>query len=420
MPIAGLLREFRPWRGAGTGSSLELRHHRFVFSNLRSFPGCLMKKVLNDVWYIRTPEGRELTAKTTRAVQHHIRNGAISPESRVRRSRNQEWTSLEWTAEFSDLVNGRERTKKETAPKRPGSSPEIILPAGLAARLDPMRLRTLGVRGLWEDLIGALDSTFTRKKLGLTLIVSALAGMVVALVFSLFSRVLNGGSGANVWPVAIGVMAVAAVPLFACLNGLLSRMVHVELSYMRPATWKEVWIGFGRSALRLIGAYLFILGGALLLMQGCRWAPGYLAELLQQRTGRPMLAESIGTALSAVGVLAEIALWFVVGLSWLLAPVIVVEDLGIFQGLRSWVVLLRQHLGRILLGQALALATGVVIALPFALPVWLALANYPIPGNVPADSLRGLIIGAAAAPILAFVAVANVFVYLDVKYEGEK
>lgn len=374
-----------------------------------------MKRVI-DHWYIRLPDGRELTAKTTKAVEHHIKNGTIPLDSRVRRSKTQEWTSLEWTQEFSGLVSDREKPQT----KRPGSSPEIILPAGLAARLDPMRLRTLGVRGLWEDLIGALDSTFTRMKLGLTMIVSLLAGGVVALVFSLFARVLNGGASQGIWPVAIGAMAVAAIPLLACLSGLLSRIVHVELSYMRPAKWKEVRHGFGFLFLRLAGAYFFVLGGALLLIQGVRWAPGFFADLAEQNAVRPLFVEGIGTLAALVGFVLEILLWFIVGFSWLLAPVIVVEDLGIFQGLRSWVHLLRQHFSRILLGQALALATGVVVTLPFAVPVLLGLTNYPMPANVPSDLLRGLIIGIAVAPLFAFVAVANVFIYLDVKYEGER
>lgn len=373
-----------------------------------------MKKML-DLWFIRLPDGREVTARSTRAVEQHVRHGTIPPDSRVRRSRDHEWTTLEWTSEFSNLITGN-----ATQPKRQGISPEALLPAGLAARLDPMRLRTLGVRGLWDDLIGALDSTFTRKKLGLTVVVSGITGLVVALVFSVFGRVLNGGAGSGVWSVALGVMAVAAIPLFAFLNGLLARMVHVELSFMRPAKWKEVRHGLGLMGLRLTGAYFFVLGGALLLMQGARLVPAVLAEALVNKTGQPLLAEGVGTACAALGILAEIALWFVAGLTWLLPPVLVVEDLGIFQGLRSWLQLLRQHLSRILLGQALALATGAVITLPFAVPVWLALATYPLPGNVPADAARGLIIGATVAPMLAFVAIANVFIYLDVKYEGEK
>jgi hypothetical protein len=376
-----------------------------------------MKKIV-DIWYVRLPDGREVTARSTRAVEQHIRNGSIPRESRVRRSNDREWSKLERTEEFISVVNDKAHAPAEE-PKRPGSSPDLVVPAGLAARLDPMRLRTLGVRGLWEDLIGALDSTFTRKKLGLTLLASMMAGLVVALVFSLFTRVLGGGASA-VWSVAVGAMAVAAIPMFAFLNGLLARMVHVELSYMRPSKWREIRQGFGMLGLRLTGAYFFILGGALLLIQAVRWAPGSLAELANQQGASAGWVEVIASACSAIGIVAEVSLWFIAGLSWLLPPVMVVEDLGIFQCLRSWFRLLKQNLSRIILGQALSLATGVVVSLPFAVPVWLTLANHPIPGNVPMDAVRGLVIGATIAPLLAFVAIANVFIYLDVKYESDR
>src|SRR5262249_14086652 len=96
-----------------------------------------------DVWYVRLPDGQELRAKTTKAVVHHIETGVIPKNSLVRRSHTDEWTVLEWTVEFADIL--AHRLARETGTN--GSSTEKARPpttaTGLASRLDPLRRRTV-------------------------------------------------------------------------------------------------------------------------------------------------------------------------------------------------------------------------------------------------------------------------------------
>ena len=53
-----------------------------------------------------------------------------------------------------DVTAGGGRTT--TAPK----------PGGIAARLDPMRLQTMGLRGLFDEMLGALDNTLVAGNYG--------------------------------------------------------------------------------------------------------------------------------------------------------------------------------------------------------------------------------------------------------------
>src|SRR5262245_292958 len=105
-----------------------------------------------DMWYVRLPGGQELKAKSTSAVIHHIQNGTIAKTSRARRTRDEEWMQLEWHAEFTESVTGVAPPKAPSGDK-PEKRPESPPLSGVAARLDPLRLRTVGVRGLAEDLI---------------------------------------------------------------------------------------------------------------------------------------------------------------------------------------------------------------------------------------------------------------------------
>ena len=116
---------------------------------------------------------------------------------------------------------------------------------------------------------------------------------------------------------------------------------------------------------------------------------------------------------SVAGLVAEVALWCAIGLIGLVAPILVVEELSLGRALAAWGRLIRDHLSRLLLAEALAVGLGSLAALPFALPVWLAAGHYP---GLPAGA-QNLAYGIALAPLTAFLAVANVFIYLDVRYE---
>src|SRR5262245_437511 len=234
-----------------------------------------------DTWYVRLPDGQELRAKTTKAVVHHIETGVIPKNSLVRRSPMDEWTVLEWTAEFADIL--AHRPARETGTN--GSSTEKARPpthtTGLASRLDPLRLRTVGVRGLWDDLLAALDSALSGGKP----LVAALAGAAVGLILIVLPwTILNvfvvaGWTDVRgeplVWPARIVTWAAGAIALIvvAWANGLLARMTHAELSELRPVHVREASAGCARLIRRLACAYLLVVGGALFVMHGVRWVP---------------------------------------------------------------------------------------------------------------------------------------------------
>src|SRR5262245_61483314 len=99
---------------------------------------------IRDAWYVRLPGGQEIKAKSTAAVIHHIDNGTVPKTSLARRSRDDEWMQLEWHAEFTEVVTGK------PPPREPSTDKPAAAPA-VSTRLDPMRLRTVGVRGLLDD-----------------------------------------------------------------------------------------------------------------------------------------------------------------------------------------------------------------------------------------------------------------------------
>ena len=120
--------------------------------------------------------------------------------------------------------------------------------------------------------------------------------------------------------------------------------------------------------------------------------------------------------------IVEVVLWPIVGFALLLPPILVVEDCSIGKALSLWLRLLRRDMGRVFLYEALALGLGLAATLLLALP-WLALFIYePVdfPQLLPAPSpSRGRVLaGLALAPLLAYLMVANVFIYINLRYES--
>src|SRR5262249_51402978 len=90
----------------------------------------------SDVWYVRLPDGRVLRASSTEALRNHLSAGRIPFESWVRRSREEEWVTLAWSQEFSDLVPAP-RTNSNTAGRAyrrepPPGGPATRTPGGVA------------------------------------------------------------------------------------------------------------------------------------------------------------------------------------------------------------------------------------------------------------------------------------------------
>jgi hypothetical protein len=96
--------------------------------------------------------------------------------------------------------------------------------------------------------------------------------------------------------------------------------------------------------------------------------------------------------------------------------VVVVEECSAPQALRQWWALLRQHPGRVVVYEGLALALAAVLALPLLLAVAAAGAAVGATGPAAAATLA-VLGGLALTPALAVLAVANVHIYVNLRYE---
>lgn len=349
-----------------------------------------------DSWYVRLPDGQILRAGSTAALRHHLEQGDVPLESRVRRSPLDRWSSLDTVEQFADLaVFSLGRARRANGP-RPERQMRGTLP-----------LQTVGVRGLVRDLTTALDSALVRAKL----VVAALTGLVVGLVLAaghIVPQFLEPAWAPFVWAGQGLVLLIAAVVSTA----ILSEMTYVELAHLRSARWLDIRTGLAGNVLRLLCLYLLVIGGVLAATLYLQWLP----EWLLNPGDAPWVAAAAATRL-----VLEVVLWPLVGFSLLFGPVVVVEQLPLGKALRQWLGLLRANLSRAVLYEALALAVAVVASLPFIIPVELGAWGAPHAG-VPGVAVRatlGLLRGLALSPAIAYLLVANVYIYLALRYEHQ-
>ena len=368
-------------------------------------------------WYVRLPDGRVVTAKSTASVRHHVESGNIPLNSMARRDAEEEWTSLAWIAEFADLAGGgRNVATLETESPPPavsknGSSPEIHLKSGISSRLDPLRLQTVGIRGLVDELIAAFDSTVSTGKLTVAAITCTVGALAVYIIMRLAAITYPDGP----WLASLlgGFMGLVWL---ACATTLLTRQTHLELSTMRPVFPSEANTNAGSFILRVFLGYAATIGlavGAIVLLQHLpewvvRWTSGVSANA----------AEGIMTAVSVLGVVAAVGVFALMLMSFLLPPVLIVEDCSLGNAIREWRSILREHRLRVMIYEGMALALAAVASLPVALPVYLAQHYGPtIPANWVGSAVPFALWGLALGPAIAFLAVANLFIYLNLRYE---
>lgn len=86
-----------------------------------------------------------------------------------------------------------------------------------------------------------------------------------------------------------------------------------------------------------------------------------------------------------------------------------------FRALRTWRGLLRQHFRSVLAYEVIATAVAAAIALPFALPLLLG-GSFGLEAAA-ASVTRAALWGFLLALPAAYLIVANVFIYLNVRYE---
>jgi hypothetical protein len=361
-----------------------------------------------DFWYIRLPDGQVLHAATTAIVRQHLEAGRIPAGSMVRRTTDGEWVALAWTREFADL------TAKAVTNGPSAAGPPVARarrqrrgrPSSIAARLDPQQLQLVGVRGLLQELLAALDSTLVRKKMEAAALAGLCLGFLLALYLLPAVRSAPRSAGFD-W-----YLAAAALLVVAATTGLLTRLTYVELSRLRPARWREGLAGLDFLTARLGVTQGLVVGGTLGLIALLRWLPTWLLA------GGASPAREVWAAVAVVvGLVLEVCLWPVCVFVLLLGPVLVVEGASVVGALRQWARLVRQHPGRVLLYEALAMGQGLIATLPFAFPL-LALYGLPLDERLlgPALFTRHVLTGCALAPLLAYLIVANVFIYLNLRY----
>jgi hypothetical protein len=369
----------------------------------------------NDVWYVRLPDGRVLRAASTLVLRQHLGTGRIPSDSRVRRSFDDEWIGLDWTEEFADLVQRKNGNAGAPAAGAVAAAPDSGIvpgPAGVARRFESGYLHTVGLQGMAEELVAALDNTLARPKLLVACAGGVLGGAIVATTGA-FSGLLG-----SMWPWLPHCVAAAGLLLVgvAC-TVLLTQMTYTELSRLRPAYWAEARAGLLKFSIRLLLAFLIAGGGAVLAIVLLRRMPQLIFSADKPDAGsyRPLAID----VLKVLALLIEVVLWPVVGFTLLLGPVIVVEESSALTALGQWWWLVRRHLGRLFLYQSAA-ALGGIAMLAFAYP--LVLAGIGRLGDWSGfDTATGfalcMLTGLATAPLLAYIAVAHVFIYLNLRYE---
>ncbi len=366
----------------------------------------------SDFWFVRFPDGRILRAASTKVVRQELGAGRIPPDSTVRRSPNEEWVAIEWTREFADLVDRRtgDVPSPEQADRRlsAGAAPTASRPSTVASRLESERLQLVGVGGLLQELLAALDSTLVPQKLVVAMITGSALGVLATIVQA--EAIDLGRRPLNVVAFLGALLVLISVPM-----GFLTRVTYVELSILRRARWQEGLDGLGLLALRLTMAIGVVAGALWGVIVVLRWLPFWI--LPDPATPGSWAVEAGAGAVLAAGLALEVGLWAILGLSGLVAPLLVVEDCPIGTGLFRWIALLREHLGRVFLFEALALGIGLVLAVPCA-ALLVPLIWLPVDPRLALafTCARNLLAGMAGGLLLAYVLVANVFIYLHLRY----
>jgi hypothetical protein len=255
-----------------------------------------------------------------------------------------------------------------------------------------------------------MDSTLVRSKL----LIAALAGFLGGLAF-VAAHVVESSVA---WPwLPWAVAGLVCLVLVACCAAVLTQMTFVEVSRLRPARWVETREGLGRHVFRLLIAQLLVGGttiaGLVFLQQTPSWAID--PRVPEGFAGGEWLAGMV----TAAALILQVLLWPVLGFALLLAPVILIEECGVVRGLRIWWGLLRRHLSRVFLYEALACALAGVAALPLVVPIALSLGSAPHTGlaaNI-AEAVLIVLTGLALTPLIAYLFVANVFIFLNLRYE---
>ncbi|MCS7045180.1 MAG: hypothetical protein NZO58_02365 [Gemmataceae bacterium] len=360
-----------------------------------------------DIWYVRLPSGRVIRSRNSVSLRYHVRRGRIPATSQVRRSFDEDWVPLAAIQEFAEAaeVAAMRRRRLENggdgAPRR-------------RSHVDYQEWRTLGVRGLVRELADALDSSLHRAKLGAACFLGIL-GSVALVLWRLLDAVLDD----IVWRTA-AVCLGAGLFVVAASTGisLITQFTAVELSRMRSPRRPELWPGALGHGLRLSVALLLIVGSGAVLVWLLRHLPGWVE---QHRLEESAWWGYAAAAALVVRLILEVVFWPLVALApLLLSPILVIQECSVRRAIREWWRLLRTQLGRIFLYEALATTLAAVFTVPLLIPIALAWWSLGTMTGLQLEASQAtltVLTGIAMTPFLATLLVANVFIYLNLRYE---
>lgn len=358
-----------------------------------------------ELWDVRLPDGRTLRSQAMQTVLEHLRSGRLQTGTLVRRPGEEDWIGIEWIPEFAlALAEGNQARANSTHPRPTQTRREPVDPdyhgATVADRLEGDRLGVLGALTILREVVTALDLALMSLKLRLISILGLLGGLLFV-VPSLCAWQPEG----LFW----GQTAVAL--LLVALGGILvGQLVCVEVSRNRPGRWREARKGLLGQTVR------FALG--LFVMPGIGVA--LLVGLLRYLNGFETPGEEVGSWLTAGACLALVLPLVVFGPTTLmLAPILVVEECGVFRALIQWYQLLRANLGKALLYDLLG--TGVILLFllaPAALVMSLSWLPLPAPFHPLVQAVQGILAGLLVALALVYLLVVQVFLYLNLRFDS--
>ena len=229
-----------------------------------------------------------------------------------------------------------------------------------------MRLQTVGIRGLVDELIAALDSTLSRSSS------SPRPSPGSSSTWGSSSRrgFWTGWSSRNRG--CRSPWGRFAILVLSVLNAVLARLTHQELSTLRPARLRQA-VGVAGAAAPAFLANAIIAGAALGFLFLMTRVPGWAESASPTPAWGNDPRGPVHPILVVVMLLSVVA-WLLVGMCWLLTPAIVVEEEGSWlAGIREWRHLVQEHFSRIIFYEGLTVLLGIAISLPLVLAVSLAL-----------------------------------------------
>jgi hypothetical protein len=371
----------------------------------------------HDVWFVRFPDGQVLRANSTEAVRHHLDSGRIPRDSWVRRSPDDEWVAVEWMPELTEEAPAAARRPASPRPQRvPDQVPSLErTPAPsrrTAPRDDRLRLHTIGARGMVEELTTALDSSLSRLKLRISY-VSALLIALSCVALSLITPELE-----RPWPLVVWLAAGLAFIVVASIGtSLITRATVAEMSHTGRGQWSEATRALPRTSSSLAILYLLVFGttglAVWVLSRAMAWLP-----LDWQPETREAIAGVAAVLLLVIGVL----LGPLTLTAFQFAPILVIEECSAGKAFGLWWQAIVRHGRRLYLYEGLAAAVAVATALPLLVPLALLAPTFLAKELAsPWPLIRGIVLAIlaalAAARLFTYLIVANLSIYLNLRYE---